>query len=92
MLCVIFLKTNIEVECVKVYATRDKNTGKYVSNLTSHRKKFWERKNACIEAVAKYNGYSWNKRDLEVVELVCVENEEYERLKEIEYRYNDLCK
>ena len=57
---------------MKVYAARDKNTGKFVSDLTSHRKKFWERKNACIDAVNRYNSHSYRFRnyDLEVVELL----------------------
>jgi hypothetical protein len=64
---------------MKVYAARDRNTGKYVSDLTSHRKKFWERKNACVEAVTRYNSHRYyiNKYDLEVVELACVDVDEY---------------
>lgn len=63
---------------MKVYAARDKNTGNFVGDLTSRHKKFWDRKNACVEAVLKYNGYTWKKKyDLEVVELVCVDANEY---------------
>ena len=62
---------------MKVYAARDKNTGKFVGNITSRSKKFWERKNSCLEAVSKYNRYSWKKYDLEVAELVCVDTNEY---------------
>ena len=79
---------------MKVYAARDKNTGKFVSSLTSRHKKFWDRKNACINAINEYNssGYRFGNYDLELVELVCVESKEYERLKEIEWMYNDLNK
>ena len=79
---------------MKVYAARDKNTGKFVSDLTSHSKKFWERKNACVEAINRYNSdrYHFRNYDLEIVELTCVESKEYERLKEIEWMYNDLNK
>lgn len=49
---------------MKLYAVRDKSTGKFVGNITSRSKKFWERKNACMEAVSKYNRYSWKKYDL----------------------------
>ena len=79
---------------MKVYAARDKNTGKFVSDLTSRSKKFWERKNACVEAISNYNSHSYRFRNynLELVELVCVESKEYERLKEIEWMYNDLNK
>ena len=62
---------------MRVYAARDKSTGKFVGNITSRSKKFWERKNDCTEAVSKYNRYSWKKYDLEVVELVCVDANEY---------------
>ena len=68
---------------MKVYAARDKNTGKFVSNITSRSKKFWERKNACMEAISKYNRYSWKKYDLEVAELVCVDANEYANLNKL---------
>ena len=62
---------------MKVYGARDKNTGKLVGNITSRSKKFWERRSACVEAVIKYNRYSWRKHDLEVAELVCMDTNEY---------------
>lgn len=68
---------------MKVYAARDKNTGKFVGNITSRSKKFWERKNACLEAVSKYNRYSWKKYDLEVAELICVNANEYANLNKL---------
>ena len=79
---------------MKVYVARDKNTGKFVSDLTSRHKKFWDRKNACMNAINEYNssGYHFRNYDLELVELICVESKEYERLKEVEWKYNDLNK
>lgn len=79
---------------MKVYAARDKNTGKFVSGLTARHKKFWDRKNACMDAINRYNssGYRFGNYDLEIVELTCVESKDYERLKEIEWMYNDLNK
>ena len=79
---------------MKVYAARDKNTGKFVSDLTSRHKKFWDRKNACMNAISEYNSsnYHFGNYDLELVELVCIESKEFDRLKEIEWMYNDLNK
>lgn len=80
---------------IKLYAVRDKNTDKFVNNITNPRHKFWEMKKFCESAIANYYKYHAryeSKYDLEMVELVCIENKEYERLKEIEYMYNDLCK
>ena len=79
---------------MKVYVARDKNTGKFVSDLTSPRHKFWMRESACREAIAKHNQRRpyWSNYDLELVELVCVESKEFDRLKEIEWMYNDLNK
>ena len=84
----------IEVMNMKIYAARDKNTGKIVSNLTTRHKKFWDRKNACMRAINAYNSsrYRFGDYDLELVELVCVESKEFDRLKEIEWMYNDLNK
>lgn len=64
---------------MKVYAARDKNTGKYVSDLTSPRHKFWMRESACREAITKHNQRRpyWSNYDLELVELVCVDSREY---------------
>ena len=79
---------------MKIYAARDKNTGNFVSDITNPRHKFWERKGYCENAIANY--YRWRKNyrnyDLELVELVCVESKEFDRLKEIEWMYNDLNK
>lgn len=80
---------------MKLYAVRDKNTGKFVSDITNPRHKFWEMKKFCEQAIQTFNYRNrryGTDRDLEMVELTCIENKEYERLKEIEYMYNDLCK
>lgn len=55
---------------MKVYAARDKNTGKFVSDLTSPRHKFWMRESACREAITKHNQRRpyWSNYDLELVE------------------------
>lgn len=65
---------------MKIYAARDKNTGKFVSDLTSPRHKFWMRESACREVIAKHNQCRpyWSNYDLELVELVCVESKIYE--------------
>ena len=74
---------------MKVYAARDKNTGKFVSDLTSRSKKFWERKNACVEAISNYNSHSYRFRNynLELVELVCVESKDYENFNKLAKLY-----
>lgn len=59
-----------------LYAVRDKNTGKLVSNITNPRRKFWEKKKCCEQAIRNYN--QRNRRyglryDLELVELTFVE-------------------
>lgn len=81
-------------QTMKLYAVRDKSTGKFVSDITNPRHKFWEKKGFCEQAIVNYKCYHTRgaKYDaLEMVELTCIENKEYERLKEIEYMYNDLC-
>lgn len=74
---------------MKLYAVRDKNTGKFVNDITNPKHKFWEKKGSCESAI---NRTKRNKEDLELVELTCIKNSEYKRLKEIEHMYNDLCK
>lgn len=80
---------------INLYAVRDKKTGKFVGDITNPRRKFWELKKFCESAIATYIKRNFRyglKYDLEMVELVCVESKEYERLKEIEWMYNDLNK
>lgn len=59
---------------MKLYAARDKNTGKIVSNITNPRRKFWQRRGDCVNAI---NNYRWHDYDLELVvfELVEVEDD-----------------
>ena len=58
-----------------VYAARDKNTGKLVSNLTSKHKKFWQRRNDCLKAINEANQQRlrWNFYNRGELELVTFE-------------------
>ena len=61
-----------------VYAARDKNTGKLVSNLTSKHKKFWQRRNDCLKAINEANQQRlrwncYNRGELELVTFKLVE-------------------
>jgi hypothetical protein len=38
-----------------LYAARDKNTGKLVSDITNPRKKYWQRESACRESINNAN-------------------------------------
>lgn len=70
---------------MKVYAVRDKNTGKFVSDLTSPRHKFWERENFCKQAITKHS-HSWlqlRNYDLEFVELTCIESKDYKNFNKL---------
>lgn len=66
-----------------IYAARDKNTGKFVKDITNPKHRFWEVKGYCQKAIDNYNeGNYYSKRnpnyDLEMVtfELVEVKNED----------------
>lgn len=74
---------------MKVYAARDKNTGKFVSDITNPRHKFWEKKGFCESAIAKYNSrrYRFNNYDLEMVELTCIESKDYENFNKLANLY-----
>ena len=63
---------------MKLYAARDKNTGKLVSNITSPGHKFWQRQGDCENAIKNYNHYNRNykKYDLELVVFELVEVKE----------------
>lgn len=63
---------------MKLYAARDKNTGKLVSDLTSKGHKFWHRRADCEAAIRRYNGqtYKWRNYDLELVVYELVEIKE----------------
>ena len=52
----------------KLYAVRDKTTGKLVSNITNPRRKYWDRRNNAEAAIRK--SYNRNHLELVVFELV----------------------
>lgn len=56
----------------RLYAVRDKETGKLVSDLTSPRKKFWQRKDAAITAMTQpyYRKHMQSRLELVCFELV----------------------
>ena len=62
---------------MKLYAARDKNTGKLVTGLTSPSRKFWQRKGDCEAAIRNYNcsRYKRGNYDLELVAYELVEVE-----------------
>lgn len=63
---------------MKLYAARDKNTGKLVTGLTSPSHKFWQRKSDCEKAIMNYNNsrYKRTNYDLELVTYELVEVKE----------------
>ena len=42
---------------MKLYAARDKNTSKLVSNITNPSRKFWQRRKDCVNAISNANYY-----------------------------------
>ena len=54
-----------------LYGVIDKSTGKLVSDITRHRRKYWDRKVNAEKAIKKYNAYYHNPSDLELVEIEC---------------------
>lgn len=42
-----------------LYAARDVNTGKLVTNITNPGRKFWEKMGSCQRAIDNYNGVSY---------------------------------
>lgn len=59
---------------MKVYAARDKNTGKLVNDITSQQKKFWEKEMYCKLAIERYNERERRRDyDLELVAFELVE-------------------
>lgn len=75
------LENKILNECIKrlqrdkestyLYAVRNTKTQKFVSDLTSQRKKFWQRRGAAVSAIC--NTYKACKPDLELVTFKIVE-------------------
>ena len=65
---------------MRIYAARDKISGKLVSNITNPSHKFWQRKGDCESAIRRYNSnrYKRGNYDLELVEYELVEVKEEE--------------
>lgn len=74
---------------LKLYAVRDKKSGKFVNNITNPKHKFWEKKGSCETALkayvvryeylltnGSYRGKLSHPDDLEIVELYCYEKPE----------------
>lgn len=64
---------------MKIYAARDKNTGKLVTDLTTRGNKFWLRQGDCEAAINRYNCGKCHSRkgyDLELVVYELVEVKE----------------
>lgn len=67
---------------IYLYGARDTSTGKLVSDITSPRKKFWQRKHACQEAIndsMQGKRYCRNYDSLELVTFKLVEVEDEQR-------------
>lgn len=73
----------------KIYAAREIESGKLVSDITNPKKKYWDKKGSAKKAIEEYNlkyanrklPYSANKGEhsnLEMVEYILVENKEAE--------------
>ena len=75
---------------LRLYAVRDKKSGKFVNNITNPKHKFWEKRGSCESALKSYAiryEYLLKERkyyrgklslpdDLELVELFCYEKPE----------------
>ena len=63
---------------MKLYAVRDRKTGKLVNNITNPKRRFWEDKYRCENACRCPNPYQFtgDKNDLEMVEFELVEDQE----------------
>ena len=75
---------------LRLYAIRDKKSGKFVSNITNPKHKFWEKRGSCESALQSYairyeyllkeskyyRGKLSHPDDLELVELFCYEKPE----------------
>ena len=56
-----------------IYAVRDEDTGRLVSNITSPRKKYWDLRGSALTACAKALSRKWETRRLKVVAFKLVE-------------------
>lgn len=63
---------------MRLYAARDKNTGKLVSGITNPSHKFWQRQSDCESAIRRYNNSRYKGYDLELVTYELVEVKEGE--------------
>lgn len=74
---------------LRLYAVRDRKSGKFVNNITNPKHKFWEKKGSCEFALktytiryeylltkGNYRGKLSHLDDLEIVELFCYEKPE----------------
>lgn len=62
---------------LKLYAARDRNTGKLVNDITDPHRRFWERRGFCEAAIRSYGArYARPRYDMELVELRCYTEEE----------------
>ena len=59
-----------------IYAVRDEDTGKLVSNITNPRKKYWDIRGHAVNACQKALCRAWETRKLKVVAFKLVEVEE----------------
>lgn len=46
----------------RLYAARDVNTGKLVSDITNPKRKYWDRKGNAVKAIEYYNGRYANRK------------------------------
>ena len=58
---------------MRIYAARDKDTGKLVSNITNPNHKFWQRKGDCEIAIRSHMNDRYKRYNLELVEYELVE-------------------
>ncbi|MBO5969136.1 MAG: hypothetical protein J6S14_11645 [Clostridia bacterium] len=64
----------------RLYAVRDKDTGKLVSNITNPRRKYWDRKGNAESAIRKAKGgYYADPRNLKLVTFELVEVDDDQR-------------
>ena len=74
---------------MRLYAARDKNTGKLVSGITNPSHKFWQRQGDWESAIRRYNcdRYKRGNYDLELVTYELVEVKEGEELSMNSYSF-----
>ena len=62
----------------RLYAVRDMDTGKLVSDITNPRKKYWYRKNYALKAIQ--SGRRWSRyKNLELVVFELIEVEDNDK-------------